>query len=311
MNGQSEAPRAVPREVLQRIRRLQIRARKLVDNLFSGQYHAVFKGRGIEFSEVREYLPGDDIRIIDWNVSARTGQLYVKKYVEERELTVYIMVDVSASNDFGTTARSKRDLAAEVAAILALAAVDNKDRVGLVTFTDRIETYIEPGKGVQHVLRILRDLLYKQPAGRKTDIAAALSFLGRVAKRRSVVFLFSDFMDSGYEQDLLITARRHDIVAFSLTDPRELELPSIGMIELEDSESGGRVLVDTSDANTRRLFRRHVGEQIQRRRRTLAATHVDELPLRTDRPYVRPLLAYFRARAKGAGRMEREESVAV
>jgi uncharacterized protein (DUF58 family) len=296
----------VPRELLQRIRRLQIRSRRLVDHLFSGQYHAVFKGRGIEFSEVREYLPGDDIRIIDWNVSARTGELHVKKYVEERELTVYVMVDVSASNNFGTTSRSKRDLAAEVAAILSLAAVDNKDKVGLITFSDRIETYVEPGRGVKHVLRILRDLLYHEPEGRRTDIAAALSFLGCVAKRRSVVFLFSDFFDSGYEQALLVTARRHDIIAFSLTDPRELELPSVGMIELQDSESGRRVLVDTSDRATRRLFRERVGEQLRRRRRTLGATRVDDLALRTDRPYVKPLLAYFRARARRGQPQERE-----
>jgi uncharacterized protein (DUF58 family) len=296
----------VPRELLQRIRRLQIRSRRLVDHLFSGQYHAVFKGRGIEFSEVREYLPGDDIRIIDWNVSARTGELHVKKYVEERELTVYVMVDVSASNDFGTTSRSKRDLAAEVAAILSLAAVDNKDRVGLITFSDRVETYVEPGRGVKHVLRILRDLLYHQPQGRRTDIAGALSFLGRVARRRSVIFLFSDFFDSGYEQALLIAARRHDIIAFSLTDPRELELPSVGMIELQDTETGGRILVDTSDGATRRLFRQRVNEELRRRRRTLGATKVDELSLRTDRPYVKPLLAYFRARARRGQPQEKE-----
>lgn len=304
MPASDSAP--VPRELLQRIRRLQIRSRRLVDHLFSGQYHAVFKGRGIEFSEVREYLPGDDIRIIDWNVSARTGELHVKKYVEERELTVYVMVDVSASNDFGTTSRTKRDLAAEVAAILSLAAVDNKDKVGLITFSDRIETYVEPGRGVKHVLRILRDLLYHQPEGRTTDIAAALSFLGRVAKRRSVVFLFSDFFDSGYEQALLITGRRHDIIAFSLTDPRELDLPSVGMIELQDTETGGRVLVDTSDGATRRLFRQRVNEQLRRRRRTLGATRVDELSLRTDRPYVKPLLAYFRARARRGQPQEKE-----
>lgn len=299
-------PTPIPRELLQRIRRLQIRSRRLVDHLFSGQYKAVFKGRGIEFSEVREYLPGDDIRIIDWNVSARTGQLHVKKYVEERELTVYVMVDVSASNNFGTTTRSKRDLAAEVAAILSLAAVDNKDKVGLITFSDRIETYVEPGSGVKHVLRILRDLLYHEPEGRRTDIAGALGFLGRVAKRRSVVFLFSDFFDSGYEQALLVAARRHDIIAFSLTDPRELELPSVGMIEVEDSETGARIVVDTSDGATRRLFQRRVSEQLRHRRRTLGATKVDELPLRTDRPYVKPLLAYFRARARRGQPHEKE-----
>lgn len=302
---------AVPRELLQRIRRMQIRARRLVDHLFSGQYHAVFKGRGIEFSEVREYLPGDDIRIIDWNVSARIGELHVKKYVEERELTVYIMVDVSASNDFGSGGSSKRDLAAEVAAVLALAAVDNKDRVGLITFSDRVETYVEPGKGVQHVLRILRDLLYHEPEGRRTDIAAALGFLGRVAKRRSVVFLFSDFFDSGYEQSLLVASRRHDLVAFSLTDPRELEMPSIGLVELQDSESGRRVLVDTSDARTRRLFKQQVREQMERRRRTLGSTSVDELALRTDRPYVKALLAYFRTRSRRGGRVRELDEVAV
>jgi uncharacterized protein (DUF58 family) len=290
--------RPIPAEMLARIRRIEIRARRLVANVFFGEYHSVFKGRGIEFSEVRQYQPGDDVRLIDWNVTARMGVPYVKQYIEERELTVLLAVDVSASSAFTSTGTTKRELAAEAAAMLAFAAVANSDRVGLLTFSDRVEQYVPPGKSRRHVLRIIRELLYHQPAGCGTDIGAALTYLARIARRRAIVFVISDFFDEGYEQALRAAALRHEVVALTLSDPREESLPDVGLLEMEDAETGARVLVDTTDARIREAYGVKGREAAARRSRTLAAIGVDEIALRTDRSYVEPLLRAFRARER-------------
>ncbi len=291
----SSHARAIPPEFLARIRRLEIRARRLVANRLLGEYHSVFRGRGIEFSEVRQYEPGDDVRAIDWNVTARMGAPYIKKYVEERELTVLLAVDVSASSAFTTTGISKRELAAEVAATLAFSAAANNDRVGLVAFSDRVEEYVPPAKDRRHVLRIVRELLYLEPQGRGTDIAAALAYIARVRKRRAIVFLLSDFFDEGYEKQLRAAAVRHEIVALTLNDPREEELPDVGLLDLQDAETGAVVTVDTSDRRVREAYARRAAEARERRRRSFAASGVEEIALRTDQPYVAPLLRAFRA----------------
>jgi uncharacterized protein (DUF58 family) len=288
----------IPPELLRKIRRIEVRARRLVDQLFLGKYHSVFRGRGLEFSEVREYQPGDDVRIIDWNVTARMGTPYVKKFVEERELTIYLLVDMSASEGFSTAPQTKAELAAEIAALLALAAVHNNDRVGLIAFTEQVERFLPPRKGSQHVLRLIRELLYLSPARRGTDIATALGFLSRVARRRSVAFLFSDFLVGGYEAALRVAARRHDIIAISLSDPREAELPNAGLLELEDPETGERIVVDSGNARVRQRYVEDGQRRREERRRLLSAVGVDEVPILTDRPYVQSLMAFFQARAR-------------
>ena len=288
----------IPRELLQRIRRIEIRARRLVDHLFLGPYHSVFRGRGLEFSEVREYEPGDDVRIIDWNVTARMGTPYVKKFVEERELTIYLVVDVSASEGFSTAPQTKAEIAAEIGALLALAAVRNNDRVGLIAFTDQVERFVTPRKGSRHVLRLIRELLYVRPRRRGTDIAAALGFLSRIARRRSVAFLLSDFLAGDYEAALRVAARRHDIIAISLSDPREMELPDAGLIEMEDPETGRRLVVDSGDALVRQRYAAAGQRRLEERRRLLSAVGVDEVSILTDRPYVQSLMAFFQARAR-------------
>jgi uncharacterized protein (DUF58 family) len=282
--------------MLARIRRIEIRARRLVANIFLGEYHSVFRGRGIEFSEVRQYEPGDDVRLIDWNVTARMGAPYVKKYIEERELTVMLVVDLSASSSFTTAGITKRELAAEVAATLAFAAIANGDRVGLLAFSDQVEQYIKPAKSRRHALRIIRELLYRHPQGRGTDIAGALAFLARVMRRRAIVFVLSDFFDAGYEPELRAAALRHEIVALTLNDARERELPDVGLLEVEDAESGSRTVIDTSNRRIRAAWSRRAEELRDRRRRTLAAVGVEEVPLSTDASYVEPLLRAFRAR---------------
>lgn len=291
-------PNAIPKEMLARVRRIELQARRLVSNVFLGEYHSVFRGRGIEFSEVRQYEPGDDVRLIDWNVTARMGTPYIKKYIEERELTVMLLVDVSASSAFTSTSVSKRDLAAEVAATLAFSAVANGDRVGLLAFSDRIEAYIPPAKTRRHVLRLIRELLYLRPERRRTDIGGALAYLSRVVRRRSIVFLLSDFFDAGYEASLRAAALKHEVIGLSLADRREGELPDVGLLEVEDAETGARALIDTSDRATRAAWARRASEQRDARRRTLAALGVEEIALATDRSYVEPLLGAFRRRAR-------------
>lgn len=287
----------IPQEVLQRIRQIEIQTRRLVNDLFLGQYHAVFRGQGIEFSEVREYQFGDDQRAIDWNVTARMGAPYIKKFQEERELNVVLAADVSASSAFGTAGRSKAQMAAEAGAVLALSAIRNNDRVGLLSFTDRIETYIEPRKGGQHTLRIIRELLYPTASGRRTDLGLAAETLGRVLKRRSLVFLMSDFAAQGFEAALRFTARKHDVVAITITDPREIELPAMGIVELEDAETGEILLLDSDSDGVRRRYNEIALTRAGARSRLLRGMGIDEIALRTDGDFVEPLMAFFRSRA--------------
>lgn len=293
----SAADRAIPPEVLRRVRQIEIRSRRLVNQLFTGSYAAVFRGRGMEFSDVRAYQAGDEVRTIDWNVTARLGEPYVKRFVEERELTVMLAVDISPSQAFGSGDMSKREVAAEVAAVLALSAVRNNDKVGLVTFTDRIETVVRPGKGRRHALRIVRELLFAPARGHGTDISGAIDYVATVLHRRAIIFLMSDFQDQGYEGVLRIAGRRHDVIAVTATDPRELALPNAGLIEVQDAESGAAMLIDTADRRLRRRYAEAAAAQRETRRQSLRASGIDQIDLRTDEPYVAPLIAYFQRRA--------------
>lgn len=288
----------IPKEILKKVKRIEITSRGLVNDVFSGEYHSVFKGRGMEFSEVREYQLGDDIRTIDWNVTARAGHPYVKVFEEERELTVMLLVDVSSSGNFGTFERMKGEIAIEICALLAFSAIKNNDKVGLIIFTDRIEKFIPPKKGKSHVLRVLRELLYHKPEGSQTDIAGALEYLNRVTKRRSVVFLVSDFINFGYEKALQIANQRHDIVAITVTDPRELEMPNVGFIELEDAETGEVILVDTSAAEVRSLYSQKSSHDVKKRDKLFHSIDIDHIDIRTDQPYIEPLIRFFRMRAR-------------
>ncbi|MCZ6819316.1 MAG: DUF58 domain-containing protein [Calditrichaeota bacterium] len=288
----------IPKDILKKIKRIEIRTRGLVNDVFSGEYHSVFRGRGMEFSEVREYQVGDDIRTIDWNVSARMGHPFVKVFEEERELTVILLVDVSSSGDFGTVERMKGELAIEICALLAFSAIKNNDKVGLVIFTDRIEKFVPPKKGKSHVLRVLRELLYHEPKGRGTDIAMALEYLSSVITRRAVVFLVSDFISEDYSKAMQIANKRHDLVAITITDPREMELPNIGLVELEDAETEETILLDTADAATRSMFTRETSAAKEKRDKMLRTLGVDTIDVRTDISYVEPLIRFFRMRAK-------------
>ncbi|MBN2245037.1 MAG: DUF58 domain-containing protein [Candidatus Aminicenantes bacterium] len=288
----------IPKEILKKIRRIEITTRSLVNDVFSGEYHSVFKGRGIDFSEVREYTMGDDIRSIDWNVTARMGHPYVKIFQEERELTVILMVDVSSSGNFGTYEQMKGEIATEICALLAFSAIKNNDKVGLIIFTDRVEKFIPPKKGKSHVLRVLRELLYHKPESSQTNIAGALEFLNKITKRRSVVFLVSDFISSGYEKALQIANKKHDIVAITVTDPRELELPPVGFIELEDAESGEIYVLNTRDAGIRAVFSREADQNRYLREKLFKSMNVDYIDIFTHKSYIEPLIRFFRMRAK-------------
>ncbi len=292
----------LPAEILRKVRRIEIRTNRLVNESLAGEYHSVFKGRGMEFSEVREYQFGDDIRTIDWNVTSRMSHPYVKRYVEERELTVILLVDFSGSGEFGTRRQFKREIEAEICALLAFSAIKNSDRVGLIAFTDRIEKFLRPRKGKDHVLRVIREVLYFRPQGRGTDIAQALRYMYRTITKRSVVFLVSDFLGDGYEQPLRVAARKHDVIAVTVTDPREEELPPIGLVDLEDAESGARVVVNASDRRTRDRFRRWAEERRAAREGLFRAVGVDALELFTDRPYDVPLVRFFHRRARRMSR---------
>ena len=290
---------AIDPNILKKVRRLEVRVRRLVNTLFIGEYHALFKGQGIEFSDVREYQPGDDIRIIDWNVTARLGFPYVKKFVEERDLTVILMVDISSSSLFSTKERTKRDLAAEICALLAFSAIRNNDKVGLVTFTDRVERFIPPRKGSEHALRVVRELLFGTPASKTTNIASALRFINRLVKRKSVIFLVSDFIDQGYEAVLRVTGKRHEVIAISIDDPREVELPSVGILAMRDAETGETVLIDTSDRRVREEFSRDSRDMREERDRLLHSIDVPVIKVSTDKSYVEPLMRHFAARSRG------------
>jgi uncharacterized protein (DUF58 family) len=268
----------------------------MVTDVFAGQYESVFKGRGMEFDEVREYQPGDEIRSIDWNVTARMGHPYVKKFIEERQLTVMILLDASASCGFGSGKRLKSELAAEISAVLAFAAVKNNDRVGLIIFTDRAEKFIPPRKGTTHVLRVIREALYFKPRGKGTDISGVLEYLDRVTTRRAVVFLISDFYARDYKRSLTISNKRHDVIALTITDPRELEIPNVGILELADAETGRTFMIDTSHPEIRKRYRERSREFFSERREILRSSHVDHIDIATDRPYLDPMVQFFRMR---------------
>jgi uncharacterized protein (DUF58 family) len=295
-SGKSPGPGLT--EILRHVRLLEIHTRHLVKDVFAGEYSSVFKGRGVEFSDVREYQPGDDIRTIDWNVTARMGSPFVKQYVEERELTVMFLVDHSSSEVFGSRVRLKSDLAAEVCAVLAMTAVRNNDRVGAVLFTDRVERFVPPKKGKKHVLRVIRELLSFEPRGSGTDLASALEFVNRVLRRRAVIFIVSDFLTAGYELVLKATARRHDTIAVQLRDPRERELPDVGLLALRDPESDRWGYVDTGSRFVRDRFRHQVDEFDGALGRFLRRQGVDLIRLETGQTYVDPLLAFFRMRER-------------
>lgn len=288
----------IPREILKQVRRIEISTRGLVNEVFSGEYHSVFKGRGMSFAEVREYQYGDDVRSIDWNVTARTGMPFVKIFDEERELTVMLVVDVSASGNFGTRERLKGEVAVEICALLAFSAIKNNDKVGLIIFSDRIEKFVPPRKGRRHVLRVLRELLYHRPEGRGTDITAALEHLTHVQRKRAVAFLVSDFQDEGFEKALAIAGRRHDLIAVRMGDERERELPPLGFLDLEDPETGERVTVNTSNPEFRAAFRRRVEGARAALDESLRRSRVDVIDIETGRPYVKPLMRFFQDRMR-------------
>lgn len=291
-----------PEEATREVRRIEITTRHLVRDIVAGEYSSAFRGRGVEFAEVREYQPGDDVRTIDWNVTARLGAAYVKRYLEERELTVVFVVDLSASGGFGSVRRTKGDLATEVCAVLALAASRNNDRVGSLLFTDRVECYVEPAKGRRHALRVISDLLTFEPAGTGTDLAAALAGLEPTLRRRAVMFVLSDFLTSDYETTLARLARRHDVVALQLVDPRERDLPDAGVVTLWDPESGAWLRADTGDPAVRAHFHARAREFDSQLDRRLRERGVDLLRLETGKSYAEPLLTFFRRREKALWR---------
>jgi uncharacterized protein (DUF58 family) len=292
--------------IMSGMRQLEIRTRRMVNDSLAGEYHSVFKGRGMDFDEVREYSPGDEVRTIDWNVTARAGRPFVKKYTEERELTIQLLVDISASGNFGSGALSKRDLAAELASVLAFSAIRNNDKVGLLLYSDRVERYLPPKKGRRHVLRVVRDILYHTPEGRGTDSVKALDIANHVLHRRAVVFLISDFQSPGdplrareeLRRAMRLTNRRHDLVAVLIEDPREKELPNVGVLALEDAETGEIIELDTANAAVRKRFKELSVERARRLVNDFRSEGVDTLELKTDAPYMPALQRFFKTRER-------------
>ena len=290
------------KELMKQVGQIRLVTKRLVDEHLSGEYHSVFKGQGIEFDEVREYTPGDDIRSIDWNVTARMGHPFVKRFAEERELTIIFLVDISGSQCFGSGRRSKAEVAAEITSLLALSAIKNQDKVGLILFSDRIEKSIPPRKGRTAAMRLVREVLAAEETLHGTDIASALHFLNNVQKRKAVVFLISDFMDANYEQELRVTARKHDVICCPVSDPREMELINIGLIEVQDPESGELLLIDTGSGELRSEFRRHAEDEEVSLRGMFRKHNVDSIFLSTSRPFVDEVRRLFRQRQIRAGR---------
>ena len=285
-------------ELMKQVGKIRILTKRLIDERLSGDYHSIFRGQGVEFDEVRPYVPGDDVRSIDWNVTARTGLPHIKRFSEERELTVIFLVDVSGSQSFGSAVRSKAELAAEITGLLAMTAIQNQDKIGLALFSDRIVKYIPARKGRTAVTRLVREVLACEETRERTDITAALRFLNQVQKRKAVVFLVSDFQDSGYERELRIARRHHDIIACPVLDPCECELPDVGLIEMQDPETGELLLVDTASSAVRRAFREQASARHQELHDFLKRTGIDCLPLQTDQPYIKEVRALFRRRAR-------------
>jgi uncharacterized protein (DUF58 family) len=292
----------VPPEILRQVKLIELRTRGLVNSVFTGEYRSVFKGQGMEFSEVREYQPGDEVRSIDWNVTARMGRPFVKRFIEERELTVMLVVDLSGSERFGTVRRFKSELASELAAVLAMAAVRNNDRVGVLLFTDRIEHVVPPRKGRRHVLRIIRDLLAFEPVGRGTDLVAAIDYTARMLKEHAIVFIVSDFLSADIDHPLKLMAQRHDVVAVTVEDPSERDLPDIGVARLIDPETGETFEVDTSHAEVRGAYSTRVMSEREERKHLLRRLGIDEVAVRTEAGVVEPLLRFFRSRETQARR---------
>ncbi len=294
------------KEILKKVRQIEIRTRRLVNDSLAGQYHSVFKGRGMDFDEVREYVPGDEVRAIDWNVTARAGRPFIKKFTEERELTILLMVDVSASGNFGSTTQSKREMAAEFASVLAFSAIRNSDKVGLILFSDQIEQYIPPKKGRRHVLRVVREILYFQPQHRGTDLVQALDFANNVQSRRAVVFLISDFQAAGDQEKALrawrramrLTNKRHDLVALHVQDRREEELPDVGILSIEDAETGELLELDTANPQVRNRFAEVAKNRGDQLRHAFNAEAVDSLELHTGESYLPPLMNFFKTRTR-------------
>ncbi|MDP8212603.1 MAG: DUF58 domain-containing protein [Candidatus Zapsychrus exili] len=302
----------LPKEIFKKIRQIEITTNRMVTDMFAGQYHSVFKGQGMEFDEVREYNHGDDIRFIDWNVTARTGKPYIKKFVEERELSVMILVDASMSLKFSTTNQLKSTIAAEIAGVLAFAAIRNNDKVGLIIFTDKIEKFIPPRKGTAHVLRVIREILYFKPESNGTDISLALDYLNKVTTRKTVSFLVSDFMETeqkgdfnvsfGFKKAMSIANRKHDLIAITLNDPKENELPKLGLIHFQDAETGELKFVDSSDKQSQRYFKQASKALFESRDLLFRSSGVDHIDVSTDVPYEKALIKFFQQRRKRISR---------
>lgn len=286
----------IPEELIKKIRYIQILTKRAVDASFAGQYESVFKGRGMQFDEVREYTPGDDIRDIDWNVTARTGKAYIKRFVEEREMTLVFAVDLSASGQFGTVNKMKNELAAEFCAVLAFAAAKNNDKVGLLIFTDQIELYIPPKKGSGHVLRLIRELLAFEMVQRKTNIPLGLDYIAKVIRKRATVFVVSDFIETGFKKPLSLLNKRHDVIAVPVRDRVEMAVPNVGLIELQDAETGERILVDTASQAFRNQYGQNSQEGFDQLKGMLRSIDVDCIPICTDQPYMQDLVQFFHMR---------------
>lgn len=293
-----EVGKVLPKEILQKVKRIQLKVSRLSNDVISGHYVSAFKGTGIEFNEVRQYYPGDDIRAIDWNVTARAGSPFIKRFVEERELTVILMVDLSASQRFGTVNVLKSDLAAEISALLAFLAIKNNDKVGLLIFSDTCEHYLPPQKGRLHVLRVVREILGYKPSGVKTNIQEALNFVNKVIKHRSIVFLISDFLSDGYEKALKSITKHHDIIAININDPREFELPAVGLMELLDAETNTRVVIDTSSPQVRETIKQSATERFQKTMQLFKRSKVDVVEVSTGQSYLEPLQKLFLKRQR-------------
>ncbi len=288
----------IPRQILQKVKQIEIRTRGLVNDLFGGEYHSIFKGRGMTFSEVREYQPGDDIRLIDWNVTARTGSPFIKVFEEERELTVYLLVDISASGEFGSGQQLKREIGAEIAAVLGFSAIKNNDKVGLILFSDKIEKYVVPKKGKTHVLRVIRELLYTEPEQSGTSLKNALDYLLKVAKRKSVVFIISDFLDQNYWPSLKVVNRKHDLIGIQLYDPAETDIPDMGLAKVEDPETGESFWVDTSSKEARNRLRKDIQNRHEKFKKETRKIGFDLIPVATNQDFVEPLMSFFKKREK-------------
>lgn len=288
----------IPKDVLKKIRKIQITTSRMVNDVFAGQYQSVFKGKGMEFDEVREYQPGDEIRSIDWNVTARRGQLYVKKFVEERELTIMLVLDMSQSFYFGTTDKLKSQLAAEICSLLAFSAIKNNDKIGFIAFTDKIEKFVPPRKGRSHVLRVIREALYFKPEGKGTDISNVIEYLNKVTIRKTIAFIISDFYDTDFKKHLAIANKRHDIIAVTITDPKELDLPDAGIIEFNDAETGESFLIDTSDPFLRKEYHRKSLGRFEERQKLFRSMKVDNIDIRTEVPYHKTLFKFFKMRER-------------